>query len=179
MNPLEIILGQIPEAIFFALFMIFTKNYKDNRASFISLMVLEYVLLKQVFVYSMWFQISYFILSYLLMKILYEEKTRITDVFTLGIASISIIVISAISYFVALGNMTICLVISRCLMLILLIICRRYLPKIDNLYRKLWNRSENTYKIKSTTFRALNIVIFNVSFILINLGLMFVSMFGR
>lgn len=179
MNVLEILIGQIPEAIYFALFMIFTKGYKTNRMSFIGLMVLEYLLLKQVFVYSIWFQILYFVLSYLLMKILYDKETHITDVFTMCIASIFLIVISAISYLGSFGNMMICSIASRILMFVLLLSFRHLLPKIDDLYKKLWNRSENKYKMKSTTFRALNVVIFNVSFVLINLGLMFVSMFGR
>lgn len=179
MNILEILLGQIPEAIYFGLFMMFTKNYKTNRLAFICLMILEYVLLAQVFMYSMWFQILYFFLSYLLMKILYEKETHITDVFTMCIASISLIVISAISYFGTFGDMVLGSVVNRFLMFSLLLSHKKYLPKIDETYKKLWNRSEHKYKIKSTTFRALNVVIFNISFILINLGLMFVSMFGR
>lgn len=177
MNILEILLGQIPEAIYFGLFMIFTKNYKTNRMVFVALMIFEYLLLKHVFVYSIWFQIMYFILSFLLMKILYEKHTHITDIFTLCIASLSLIVISVISYLGTFGNMLLCSIVSRVLMIVLLIVCRHFLPKIDNLYKKLWNRSEHKYKMKSTTFRALNVVIFNISFILINLGIMFHSVY--
>ena len=43
---LELLLGQIPEAIYFALFMIFTKELKTKRILYTILMVIEYVLLK-------------------------------------------------------------------------------------------------------------------------------------
>lgn len=67
MNILEIILGQIPEAIYFALFMIVTKELKSKRTLFVLLMTLEYMLLKHTFVYSIWFHVLYFILSYRLL----------------------------------------------------------------------------------------------------------------
>lgn len=64
MNLIQLILGQIPEAIYFALFMIVTKELKSKRTLFVLLMILEYMLLKHTFVYSIWFHVLYFILSY-------------------------------------------------------------------------------------------------------------------
>ena len=52
MNILEIILGQIPEAVYFAVFMILVKGLKEKRFLFTCLMILEYVFLKQIFVYT-------------------------------------------------------------------------------------------------------------------------------
>ena len=46
MNLAELFLGQIPEAVYFALFLIFTKNLKEKRVLFIILMIGEYLLLK-------------------------------------------------------------------------------------------------------------------------------------
>ena len=43
MNILEILLGQVPEVIFFALFMILAKNIKKKRLLFTGLMCLEYI----------------------------------------------------------------------------------------------------------------------------------------
>ena len=47
---LELFLGQIPEAIFFSLFMIYTKRLKEKRILFTVLMTIEYLLLKAFFV---------------------------------------------------------------------------------------------------------------------------------
>lgn len=49
---LQLLLGQIPEAIYFALFMILTKSYKNKRALFIGLMTGEYIFLKHFITYS-------------------------------------------------------------------------------------------------------------------------------
>lgn len=54
MNVLEILLGQIPEAVYFSLFLIFTKEIKEKRILFTSLMIIEYLLLLYVFPYSIW-----------------------------------------------------------------------------------------------------------------------------
>ena len=85
---MELFLGQIPEAIFFALFMIFAKNIKSKRIFFTTLMIDLYIILKFFINYNVWFQIIYTILTYVILKILYKEKSQITDIFTFGIASI-------------------------------------------------------------------------------------------
>ena len=52
---LELLLGQIPEAIYFALFMIFTKELKSKRFLYVALMIAEYLLLKHFIEFSIWF----------------------------------------------------------------------------------------------------------------------------
>ena len=47
-------------------------------------MILEYVFLKQFLVYTVWFQVVYFILAFIIMKILYKNKANVTDIFPLG-----------------------------------------------------------------------------------------------
>ena len=96
---LEILLGRIPEAIYFALFMIFTKQLKEKRILYITLMVIEYLLLKYFIEYNIWFQIAYTIIQYILLKILYKEKAQITDIFTFTIASGILILFCMILYF--------------------------------------------------------------------------------
>lgn len=182
MNLLQILLGQIPEAIYFALFMILTKSLKEKRIMFILLNVLEYILLLNLLPYSMWAHILYFVLLYIILKMLYKDKCRITDVFTLGIASIFMIAVSALSYFftyIFMNDMIIGNIIQKGLLFVVLALCTPLLPKIETLYSKLWNRGKHKYKMKSTTFRALNVVIFNASFYIINLGIIFHSLYWR
>ena len=178
----QLLLGQIPEAIYFALFMIFTKQLKEKRMLFTFLMVLEYIFLKYFLTYTIWFQVLYFILSFIIMKILYKDKIQITDVFVLGIISISLIIASLLSYgiaYITFKNMIIGTILSKILIFGGLFTFKNKLPKINNLYKKLWNRSEIKYKIKSTTFRALNVVIFNSSFVIINLSILFHNLHWR
>ena len=102
---LEILLGQILEAVYFALFMIFTKRLDKKRGLFTTLMVIEYLLLLNVSPFSTWSHILYFAISYIILKILYKERSQITDIFTMGIASIIVIIVSSICY--AIFNLTI------------------------------------------------------------------------
>ena len=182
MNILQLLLGQIPEAIYFALFMIFTKRLDKKQILFTILMILEYVFLKCFLVYNIWFQVMYFILSFIIMKMLYRDKTQVTDIFTLGIASTGLVVTSFISYVIiyfTCKNMLIGAILVKILAFGGLFVFRNKLSKINNLYKKLWNRSKVKHKIKSTTFRALNVVIFNISFVIINLGVLFHNLYWR
>ena len=78
---LELFAGQILEAIYFALFMIFVKNLKEKRVLFTLLMVVEYILLKQFLHYTMWFQALYTFITFLILKVLYKQQAQITDIF--------------------------------------------------------------------------------------------------
>lgn len=180
---LEVLLGQIPEAIYFALFMIFVKQLKEKRFLFIVLMIIEYLLLKTFIKYNMWFQISYTFMSFLILKLLYKEKAQITDIFTFTISSIILILISFVSYFIiwqTIGNYLIAAIINRLFLIIFLLITHKKLYNIQKLYKKLWNRQDNKkYKVKSTTFRAINVVVFNLLFFIINLGIIFTFIIGR
>lgn len=178
----QLLLGQIPEAIYFALFMMLVKNIKEKRILFTILMILEYVFLKCFLVYNIWFQVMYFILSFIIMKMLYKDKTQVTDIFTLGIASIILVITSAIPYVIiyfTIHNMLIYVILNRIIIFTLLFVFRYKLQNINKLYYKLWNRNNKPKKMKTTTFRALNVVIFNISFVIINLGILFHNLYWR
>lgn len=166
----QLLLGQIPEAIYFALFMILVKNIKEKRILFTVLMILEYVLLKLAFPFNMWFQVTYTFMTYIILKLLYREKSQITDIFTFGISSIILMIISIVVCLLFRDNIIVIVVLSRLLMFGVLFIFRHRLNKIQNLYKLLWNRNDKqSKKIKSTTFRAINVVVFNLMFFVINI----------
>lgn len=174
---LELLLGQIPEAIYFALFMIFTKELKSKRILYIVLMIAEYLLLKHFIEFSIWFQIAYTIIQFIILKILYKEKAQITDIFTFTIASIILILSCGILYFIVwktINNYIVYVVLNRIFLMLFLVLFHNKLRKIQDLYKLLWNRNDKKKtKMKSTTFRALNVVMFNVIFYIINLGMAF------
>ena len=86
MNWYELLMGQIPEAIFCALFIIVNKEIKEKRFIFTILMIVEYLLLKYALPYNSWFQILYVVLTYLTLKIIYKDKSQITDIFIMVLA---------------------------------------------------------------------------------------------
>lgn len=176
-NILEMLLGQIPEAIYFSLFMIFTKQLKEKRVLFTIIMILEYLIIQKVIHFNIWLQIIYTGFTFLILKLLYKEKAQITDIFTFTISSILMIIVDIPLYFIIhaiTDNFIIYVLIARFTLFSSLFLLRNKLPKIQNLYKKLWNRNDKEKKkIKSTTFRSLNIVIFNITFYIINLVMLY------
>lgn len=181
---LELLVGQIPEALYFAIFMILVKQLKEKRVLFSVLMIVEYLLLKYFIKYNIWFQISYTFATFLILKILYKDKSQITDIFTFTIGSIILILSCVIPSFMILNNNNyniyiIYSIITRILCFGFLFIFRNKLRKIQDLYKKIWNRDDKIKKkVKTTTFRALNIVIFNVIFYIINLGMLYAIIYN-
>ena len=174
---LEILIGQIPEAIYFSLFMIFAKNLKSKRILFTALMVIEYLLCLNSMPYDMVSHVLFFIMSYLTLKILYKEKSQITDIFTLGIASIVLIIINLILYFSiynVINNYIVYVTIDRIFLFIFVFLLKNKLNFIQNIYKKYWNRNDKIKKkMKSTTFRCLNLVFFNLMFYIINIAMLY------
>lgn len=174
MNLAELFLGQIPEAVYFGLFLILTKNIKEKRLLFLLLMIVEYVLLTRCIFFNTWFQVAYTIMTFLTLKVLYKDKAQVTDIFTFGIASIVLIILSAISFALFGPDMKLIMLTNRILLALFLIVTNKRLHNIQKLYTKLWNRNDLVKKkVKSTTFRSLNVVIFNVMFYIINLGMIY------
>lgn len=168
MNLLELFLGQIPEAIFLALFMIFAKALQKKRVLYVAIMVVEYVLLLNIFPYNWYFHISLTVITFLTLKVLYKEKSQVTDIFILLIAYIVLGVSSAICFLICQKDALIATILNRVIIFGLLFHFRNKLYNIQKLYKKFWNRSDEPKAMKSTTFRSLNIVIFNVMFVIFN-----------
>ena len=108
------------------------------------------------------------------MKVLYKEKSQIIDVFLLLIGYIILGITSIISWLLFNFNMSLVAIFNRIIIFTFIFIFNKKLYKIQNIYKFLWNRNDRIKKkIKSTTFRALNIVVFNISFVLINLCMLY------
>ena len=171
------VLVQIPEPVYFSLFLIIGKNIKEKRLLLIGIMIMQYLLLMHIFPFNVWFQLIYTFMSFVNLKVLYKEKAQVTDIFLFAIASLFLIMISAFCYgiiFITIKNYVCALIINRILMFMVLYFGRN---KIKNAYKKfcsLWNRHNNPDKIRSLTLRNISIITFNLMFCFINLGMAFV-----
>lgn len=174
---LVLLLGQIPEAIFFALFMIYAKCLKEKRFLFTLLMVVEYLLTKYSFQYNWMFHITYMISVFLTLKLLYKEKSQITDVFILAIGYVFVAICSIFSFIIiaiTLKNTMIASILCKIIMFVVLFVFKDKFYNITKFYKKLWNRNDKVpKKIKTTTFRAINIVVFNILFAFLNLCMIY------
>lgn len=158
--------------------MIKGKNIKEKRLLFTCLMIIQYLLLKQFIKFNVGFQLSYVFIAYLDLKILYKNKAQITDIFLFMLASIILIIVSAIYGLVEIYlhiNHDILLILNRIIIFIILGILK---DKINSLYKnfyKLWNRHNNKSKIRSLTLRNISVIIFNLMFYVINFGMLYAN----
>ena len=172
---MNIILGLIPEAIFFSLFIIFTKNYKNKTKNivFTLLMIIGYIILKQILPRNVYCQIIYLAYVPLLMFLLYRNKFHISDVFVMswaniiyiGLTSICILLINIFS-----NIYWILYVINRISMILFLIFTRKKLNKIYKYIIPQWNRNrEKPNRIKALTIRNICVITLNISVFIIHI----------
>lgn len=171
---LLLFLEKICEAIYFSLFLIYGKNIKEKRILLTAIMILEYLALKYFISFNVWFQLSYTFLVYITLKVLYKDKAQITDIFLFASASTILIFISFLCGLILFYNIDIylyVLIFNRILLFLLLLIFKNKISKIYNKIISFWNRKNKSTKISSLTVRNISIVIFNLMFYIINIGM--------
>lgn len=169
-----IFLEKVLEAIYFSMFLLIGKNIKEKRLLFTFIMIFEYLALKYFIKYDVYFQLIYTFMSYVNLKVLYKEKAQITDIFLFAAGSLILIFISgcfAILAYYFIKNYYICLILLRIVLFIILFKIKDRLKDKYKDFCSLWNRHNKPKKIKSLTLRNISIIIFNLMFWLINLGM--------
>lgn len=170
---LMLFLEKVCEAIYFSLFLIYGKNLKEKRILFIGIMIFEYLLITKLIQYNIWIHISYIIMTYINLKVLYKEKAQITDIFLFMFASIILILfggIFAILVYNNIINYIVAIILLRICLFLFLFFNTKNINGVYKTFYKSWNRNKNS-KIKSLTLRNISIIIFNLMFYSINLAM--------
>ena len=179
MELFRLISAKLLEPIYFSLFLIIGKDLKNKRVLLTCIMIFEYIMLKQFIHFNVAFQFIYTFMSFVNLKVLYREKTQITDIFLFAAASIVLMIISIIVYFIHIytyNNYNIARIINRIAIFLFLYLSRN---KIRELYKKFyshWNRHNNPKAIKSLTLRNISVIIFNLMFWVINLCMIYANL---
>lgn len=179
---LLLFLEKVCEAIFFSMFLILGKNLKEKRLLFTTIMIFEYLALKCVLKYNIWFQLIYTFMSFINLKVLYKEKAQITDIFLFAVASILLIVINALVYFAfyfTIKNYLLAIIICRIILFAFLFLFQNKIYTIYKKFCSLWNRHKEKNKIRSLTLRNISIIVFNLMFYFINIGLSICLLIGK
>ena len=161
----NVIFGLLPEVIYFTLFLIYTKNYKNNKIKLFLLLFIAYISLKYLLPANIYFQILFTLYVPIVLKILYKDKFHISDMFVFVYASIILILITVVTYPIALvlNNYIIAYIINRILMFLFIIIFKNKLNKVYKWIIPQWNRNyENPNKIKAITIRQVCVISLNV-----------------
>lgn len=167
-------IGAILQPIYFSLFLIYSKGIKTKKIRFTILMILEHFLLRHIMQikFNINFELTYSIITYIVLKLIYKNKARITDMVTFIISTLFMGAISVIVYFI-IGMNIYGLITTNILIIVLTYLNRHKLIKIDEFYNKFWNRHSNEVKLKSITVRGISSVLTVIAFILMHLWLIY------
>lgn len=176
MEIIRLISAKALEPLYFSLFLIYGKDLKHKRLLFTLIMIFEYIMLKEFIKFNVWFQFIYTFMSFVNLKVLYKEKAQVTDIFLFAVASIVLILISLLSYLTILytiKNYYVAMIINRVLLFSFVLLFK---DKIHSRYKRfcsLWNRHNNRKAIKSLTLRNISVIVFNLMFYAINVGMLY------
>lgn len=165
---LSILLGIIPEAIFFAFFVIGAKRIsKENyRLALIVAFIVVSIILAMFLSFNIWIYVAQTIVMYIILKFLYKN-TEFIDMFLLTFPYIILAILGFACYGIEVllsdGDTStyIILAVNRILLIITMSALYPHLNKWYNSYRKAWNKF-GSKKIKSITVRNISILVCNV-----------------
>lgn len=170
---ISVVLGLLPEVLYFTMFLICTKDIKEKRIKLGLLISIAYVLCMFIQKYKVIYYVLFIALVYAILKLLYKEKTQIIDIFVISISTIPLTLLSLIyfginKYF----NYYVLLIFNRILLFLPFI----FNNKFNLLYKKycsLWNRNDYVKRpIKSITLRNISLIIINLLIFIINIVIM-------
>ena len=174
----SILLGLIPEVLFFTLFITKIKNIKHKRILLFFILAIVYTLCIFIQDYETFYYVLFIALIYISLKRIYKNKIQIIDIFIISVAMLYIFLTSYILFIFLNDNMSdyfILYIIDR----ILLIIPFIFINKLIDLYKiyyKLWNRNDNEKRpIKSITLRNISLILINILIFLIDIYLLKIS----
>lgn len=168
----SILLGLIPEVLYFTLSIIFFKNIKEKRGWLIFLTSIAYFLCMFIRKYQIVYYVLFIAALYGILKILYKDKVQKIDIFVISLFSIYLTVISylcSINFKEDLSNYYILYVVDRTLLFLPFVFKNKY-HKLYQLYCTLWNRNDQEKRIiKSITLRNISLIIINIAIVFMNI----------
>ena len=156
---INIILGMLPEVIFFTIFLTACKNIKRKRFSLLILTILNYIGTGALTTYSIYSYVFLIIFQFLFMKLLYKKEVEYIDVFLITISHIYVFIIS-IACYKLINNYYIAFIIDRILLYVPLLFKNKLIYMYQQ-YAKLWNRNKDI-KISSISLRNISLITLNV-----------------
>ena len=146
MSPIRVLLsmlvGLLPEALFFAIFLIGAKNITTKKFAFFVLIIALFLLEGMLLSYTLWYYIMIVLCIYGIMKLLYSDAVEFIDLFLISFGFLYIAVIGYICYL--LGNLLTGVIQQPVLVMLIVNRFLLFIP-LSALYSKL-NKCYNAYK---------------------------------
>lgn len=95
---MSMLLGMVPEVLFFSLLLIYTKSLKEKRKRLFILLCLIYICCFFIKRYQLIYYILFVALVYGLLLLLYREKIQLIDIFVIAIGEVYLSLISYVQF---------------------------------------------------------------------------------
>lgn len=161
----SLLMGMLPEVLYFTLSICFIKDIKKQRLKLFSLIVIGYIVLIMVCRFQLLFYLGYIVYVYIVLKKLY--KSKIIDLFIVSVVSAYLTLVSFIS-FKLIDTYMLAYLINRLMLFIPIFILNYKLNDFYNVYYRLWDRHEGN-KVKSITIRNISLVFINMLIVIFNI----------
>ena len=168
----SIIMGMIPDVLFFILFIINTKQIKDKKIILGICITIAYILCIMIKQYITLYYLSFILLVYIILYLLYRKETQFIDILVFSVATIYLSFVGFIcSIFIKsdLSNYYFVLIINRILLFIPFIFKSKFNYLYEK-YKKLWNRNDKEKRLlKSITLRNISLISLNIFIFIMNI----------
>lgn len=170
---ISILLGLVPEVLFFTLLITNIKNIKEKRLKLFMLISIVYFLCMLIQRFVILYYVAFIFLCYFVFKIVYKNKIQIIDLFVFTCCYSYVCLLAIIMYFFVNNNLTLYYIlycIDRLLLLVPFLFIKQ-LRKLYNNYCKLWNRNDKEKRpIKSITLRNISLIVINIFIFILNIA---------
>lgn len=174
---ISILFGLIPEVLFFTLFITCAKGIKKKRIKLFLLMSIAYIICMFIKRYEVFYYCLFVVLIYIILKILYGNKTQIIDIFIINLGFNYVCITSYICFLFLekdLSNYYYLYIIER-IILFCIFIFRKSFNSLYKKYCALWNRNDNIKRpIKSITLRNISLITLNIGIVLMDLACIYI-----
>ena len=166
---ISLFLGLLPEVLYFSIYLKYIKNLKidKNFTKMLFMLSLGYILLIMICRYQILFYVAYIVWSYITLKIIY--KSEITDIFMYSVGFAYLMLVAYIFYKLLYSQYVIYYIVDRIFLFVPLFLLKNKLNKFYLYYKSLWNRSNESKKIKSLTLRNISLVFINAMIFILNI----------
>lgn len=161
---INVLIGSIPEILYFWLFITTVFNIKEKRIILLLELTIIYIITIIIKPYQLIYYIIFIISQYIALKTVSNRKVTIPDAFIIAIGFIYLIVVYLISYLFSDGlysNYYMSVILSR-ILLFMPFIFKSKMKNIYEKYRILWDKPrtlEEKRKIKSITLRSICLIL--------------------
>lgn len=169
----SILVGTIPDCLFFTFFIIFTKKLTSKKILLFFLILIGYIIFLMICRYNLLLYVLFIIHIYLVLKLLY--KSEIIDIFVVVSAYIYMIACCVLGALLTPINYWVGALVNKLLLLTIIF----FKEKLHNIYIKFannWNRHIGA-KIKSITIRNISILTLNIMIVVLDICIMLSALY--